>query len=188
MADLRAIYRSITALTRRVGQLEQQNRFTTSADWAKMNWWGWCSTTQPASKIINVRGGIFWEWDSAGGTGRFRKLDDTIYDFSGFAPFAAQYHYRWAVLQADVSANPVTLRVFDSGVEFGTDGEVVADFWNNGPAEDLYTSYIPLCAVALRNDGNLAVAGAIENITLSDINYSWLLARDMRPWLHLHVT
>ena len=188
MDTFRSIYRSIKALTTRVERLEEQNRFTVSSDWAMMNWWGWCSTTQPASKIINVRGGVFWEWDSGAATGRFRTLDDTIYDFSGFGPFAAQYHFRWAVLQADVSANPVTLRVFDSAVEFGTEAEVVDDFWNNGPDEDLFTSYIPLCAVVLRNDGNLGVAGAIENITLSDTNYSWLLARDLRPWLHLHVT
>jgi hypothetical protein len=186
--ELRHLYRAIDALTKRVAKLEAQNRFTTSADWAAMNWWGWCSTTQPASKILNVRGGVFWEWDSAVGTAGFRKLDDTIYDFGGFPPFAAQYHYRWAVLQADVSASPVTLRVFDSGAEFATADLCEADFWANGPAEDLFGAYVPLCAVCLRNDGDLVAAGGIENVTLSDRDYSFLLVRDLRPWLHLHAT
>jgi hypothetical protein len=186
--ELRSLYRTVTNLTRRINKLEQQNRFTTSADWAQASWWGWVSSTQPASKIVNVRGGVFWEWNSVAGTGQFRKLDDAPYDFNGFAPFAAQYHYRWAVLQADVGASPVTLRVYDSAVEWGTSAECEADFWANGTADDLYGGYISLCVIVLRNDGNLVAAGSIENITLSDKEQSYLMVRDFRPWLHLHTT
>lgn len=185
---LRTLHRSITNLSDRVARLEGQNRFTTSADWAAMNWWGWCSPTQPASKIVRVRGGVFWEWDSAAGTGQFRKLDDTIYDFGTFGPFGGEDYYRWCVLQADVSANPVTLRVYDEGTEFGTAAEAETDFWNNGPGDNIFGSYVPLCALALKNNGNLGPAGAIENITLADRDYSFFIARDVRPWLHLHKT
>ena len=186
--EWRSLYRTISNLTARIQKLEQQNRFTTSADWAAMAWWGWASTTQPASKIVNVRGGVLWVWDSVAGTGQLRRLDDAPYDFGGFAPFAAQYHYRWAVLQADVSASPATLRVHDSGVEFGTAAECDADFWANAPGDDLFGGYVPLCAIVLRNDGDLIAAGAIENITLSNREQSYLLARDVRPWLHLHAS
>ena len=189
--DVRALYRSISNLTERVAKLERQNRFTTSADWAAMNWWGWCSPTQPASRIVNVRGGVFWEWDSAAGTGQFRKLDDTVYDFAAFPPFAATSHYRWVVLQADVSASPVTLRVHDSGAaaEQATSAACEADFWANGINDDIYGSYVPLCAIALKQDGSpIGPAGAIENITMADRDYSYFIARDMRPWLHLHKT
>jgi len=186
--ELRALYRTVNALTKRIERLEQQNRYTASSDWAKMNWWGRCSTSQPASKIINVRGGVFWEWNSAGGTGRFRWLSDTVYDFGGFPPFAAQYHYRWAILQANVSANPVTLRVYDSAIEWETPTEVEMDFWDNGPGDNLYTDYVPLCSIVLRSDGNLGPAGAVENVTLSDKEKSYMLVQDMRPFLHLHVT
>jgi len=183
--QLRQMLNSIDSLQRRIAKLEGDGRFQTATDWSPSNWWGWCSPTQPVSRIVQVHGGTFWEWDSALGTGNFRRLGDTIYDYSTCDPFAASEFYKWTLLQANVSADPVTLRIHES-TEFGTAAECEADFWSNGIDDDLYGTYLPLCVVVVKNDGNLGVAGAIENITLSDTNYSYFMVRDMRPWLHLH--
>jgi len=189
--ELLQLARSVNNLSKRVAQLEKQNRFTTATDWMKAAWWGYCSPTQPASKLVQVKGGIFWTWDSAAGTGQFRKLDDTVFDFSSCAPFGIGSTYRWCVLQLDVSANPPVFQLYeiaDHTTEFGSAAECESDFWTNATDDDMWGSYIPLCAVVLKNDGNLGPAGAIENITLSDSDYSYMLARDFRPWLHLHAT
>jgi len=181
----RQLYNAINGIERRLSKLEGDGQFQTATDWMQANWWGWCSPTQPVSRIVQVHGGVFWYWDAATGTGKFRKLGDSIFDYSTCSGFAASEHYRWTILQANAAASPVTLRIFESP-EFGTAGECEADFWANGPADDLFGEYLPLCAIVVKNDGNLGVAGAIENITLSDTNYSYILVRDMRPWLHLH--
>lgn len=184
-AELRALVRAVEGLTRRVEKLEGQNRFTTASDWMRANWWGWCSPTQPASKYVQVHGGILWWWDSAG-TGVFRKLDDAPFGLGGCGAFAASGYYRYAVLQADVSADPASLRLWECATDFGTAAECEADFWANGPTENLWDEYFPLCALVLRNDGTTGTLGAVENLTLADAAQSYILVRDFRPWLHLH--
>lgn len=183
---MRGIQKSLTNIDRRVADLERHKRFDTGKDWARMNWWGWCSPTQPASRIVTVKGGILWQWPNDTATGYFRSMDDLPYDFSLVTAFVAQYHYVWCVLRADVSVNPASLNLYEDGTEFGTAAECEADFWINGPNANLYGGYIPLCAVALRNEGTLATVGAIESVTLADTTKSWMLLRDMRPWLHWH--
>ena len=181
----RQLYNSINGLERRISKLESDSRFQTATDWSPSNWWGWCSPTQPVSRIVQVHGGVFWEWDSAAGTGKLRRLADGVYDFSSVVGFAGSEFYKWCVLQANVGASPVTMTHFESP-EFGTAAECEADFWTNGTDDDLYGDYVPLCVVVVRNDGVLATAGAIENITLADNHYSYMMVRDVRPWLHMH--
>lgn len=183
--DFESMIRTVRGLEKRVRELEGQNRFTAATDWMPANWWGRISPTQPASKIVQVHGGFLWLWDPGSGQGYFRKMDDTIYDFSSVAPFAATGHFKWVVLQADLSAAAPTFTTVESP-EFGTSEECEQDFWDNGPVEDLYHAYLPLCCVVVQNDGALATSGAILNITLADRVQSYLLARDIRPWLHLH--
>jgi hypothetical protein len=184
----RQISRSMDRLSKRITKLEDQQRFTRATDWMQANWWGRVSPTQPVSKFLQVRGGVLWTWDSAAGTGSFRSLDDaSMYDFSTTLVWAQQYYYRWAVLQADMSGLAVArLRLHQDANEWATYVQAENDFWNNGPADDLWGTYIPLCVVVLRNDGYTGVAGAIENITVSDKEQSYILIRDFRPWIHLH--
>lgn len=152
-----------------------------ASDWMPANWWGRVTPTQPASAIVSVHGGYIW--DSS--VGRFRKFDDTVYDFSATSAFAVSQGYRWTVLQADVSASPPTLRIYE-GSDFAALQDCEDDFWISGPGDDLYTDYYPLAVIVLRNNGNLGTAGAIETITLADTNKSYFLVKDFRPWLHLH--
>lgn len=183
---LRGFERSLSNMARRIAELESHKKFDTGKDWNRAGWWGFCSPTQPASRIVNVKGGIMYEWPDGTSTGYLRNLPDLPYDFSTFTAFAAQYHYVWCVLRADVSVNPAILNLFEDGTEFGTASECESDFWTNGPSANLYGSYIPLCALVLRNEGTLATVGAIESITLADRTKSYMLARDIRPWLHWH--
>jgi len=184
---LRAVLRSIDNLTERVAKLESQNRYTTATDWMRGNWWGWCSPSQPASRIVQIHGGYLWWWQDDTGEGYYRKLDDTPYDLIGVGAFSGENYYRWVVLRADLSSgNVAQIEVKESGFEFGTWEECEKDFWDNGPSLDLYGTHIPLCALVLRNNGYLSLAGAIENVTLSDKSQSYFLARDLRPWLHMH--
>jgi hypothetical protein len=184
-SDLRALYRTISNLIARVEKLEQQNRFTTASDWMPANWWGRVNPTNPASRIVNVHGGYLWTWDGA--AGNFLTLPDTIFDFSAVTAFAGSAAYRWSVLQADLATNPPTIRLHE-GEEFAARIDAESDFFNNSGADGLYTGYLPLAAIMLRNNGTLGGAvGAIENITFSDQDMSYFLARDFRPWLHLHI-
>lgn len=181
----RSLIRTIENLTRRIERLEQQNRFTTATDWMPGNWWGRVSPTNPASRIVNVHGGFLWYWYGGYG-GDFRQLPNTIYDFSFATAFAIGGGYRWCVLQAAVADNPPTLELHE-GEEFASLADCQDDFYANGPGDGLYSQYIPLSALILRDNGSME-AGSIENVTLSDQSKSHFLVRDFRPWLHLHYT
>jgi hypothetical protein len=191
--EFRQVYRAIDNLTKRIGKLEEQMRYKTATDWAQASWWGWCSPTQPISRSILVRGGVFWIWDSAAGTGNFRKLDDTVFSFDTCLPFNIGGAYRWSVLRLNVTNNPPLFDLYEIGdgtTEFLTADDCENDFWLHAIDDDIYGGYIPLCAVILKNDTGVGIgpAGACENITLSDTDYSYMLARDFRPWLHLHAS
>lgn len=179
----RQLLRTIDNLTARIERLEKQNRFQASSDWMPANWWGRVAPTLPASKIVTVHGGWFWTWDGASGYPRL--MTDTVYDFSGVTGFSVSQGYRWVVLRVDLSAASPTLNLFE-GTESADLSTAENDFETNAAIEDLWGSYLPLCALMLRGDGNLGTAGAIENITLIDKEQSYILARDFRPWLHLH--
>jgi len=184
---LENVQRAIGNLTKRIEDLEAANNYLVSTDWMRSNWWGLCSPTFPASRIVYIHGGYFWSW-TTGGAGYYRKLDDTSYDMSGVSAFTATSYYRWAIVQADVtSGNTAQITFTEGGTDFGTWEECERDFWDNAPSSDFYSSHIPLCALVLRNNGYLAINGAVENITLSDREQSYFLIRDMRPWLHVHI-
>lgn len=183
---LREILNTLRSYERRIKKLEQANDFTTSTDWMRANWWGWCSPTQPASRIVQVHSGYFWWYESDTGQGKFRQLNDTIYDLASVSAFAFSEYYRSIVIRADLSGGLASLNLWENGADFGTSDECETDFFDNATAEDLYGDYIPLAALVVRNNGNLGPTGAIENVTLADRTQSYFLVRDFRPWLHLH--
>lgn len=186
--SLRKINAALGNLSDRIAKLEGQNRYTTSTDWMRGNWWGWCSPTQPASRIIQIHSGLMWWWQPDTGGGYLRKMGDLPYDLAGASAFAGERYYRWAILSAVVSTSNIANVQLDEGdTEFGTWDECEADFWWAAPDVNMFGSVIPLCALVLRNSGYLTVAGAIENVTLADREQSYFLVRDMRPWLHVHV-
>lgn len=189
MTEMASVLRALDAMASRITVLERQNRFTAASDWMRANWWGFCSPTQPASRFVKVGGGVLWWWQSDTGSTRFRKLDDMPYDLADVSAFTQSEAYRWCVLQADVSgAGMVTLHLHEEATEFGTAEEAETDFWGNGPADDLWGSYIPLSVLVVRNDGNLGPTGAVVSLTLADTEKSYFLVRDFRPWIHLHAS
>lgn len=177
-------------LNRRVRALESQLAVRASQDWAGYSFWFRVAPNTPPNDALVVSAGTFWNIALGAGSSDGIVVPEQSADFSAGGNCEAGAFadpvgspYRGALLWID-----------DAGV---LDTDESADVATTGLAETaaaglLVTgrtdAFLPLALLILRSNGT-AGAGQVEPIQIGrNATASYIYIRDVRPWLHTHVT
>lgn len=189
--DLAGILESIgktqSNMMAKIKALEGQVSAAGSTELSAPSGWGHCSPTTPPTNRITVRQGYAWQYD----LGSEWLIGKTWQDFQPELPISAftdAYYYRAIIAWMNIySFDPYgAFDVWEGADEWATYEQCAADLANQFHFSLSLTNYayavLPLCAIAVRNDGTTGVINRYLPVTLTDRSQSSFLQRDLRPW------
>jgi hypothetical protein len=196
-AILESVYRTQERLLAKIDKLERQMGDTGAAEVPVPGSWGFCSPTSPPTKRIQLRHAFAWSYYSEAMWGRSWPDMTPSPSISAFDAADARY-YRLIVPCMNLDWDYYDqFFIWESAYDWPTFDECAADLaeqyanWDVEPQDDTWgdgAPIIPLCAIAIRNNGTTGAVDEYEVITLNDRDKSSFIMRDLRPWLQAFYT
>lgn len=177
----------------RLASVEQEVRAAGTSEVPAPGRYGYVSPTSPASKSICVHGGLAWysllDYDD-------RNTGQQWPDFVGepsISAFTNAYYYRWIIVYLQLYYYYIDpyggqFQIQEGGDEFPTYEDCAKDI-----SQEFITAYqmnifgpiLPLCTIAIRNNGTTGSVNKFYKVTLADRAKSSFIHRDIRPWFKL---